>query len=58
MTDLAMYQVNMSVDGDAITLEQDIGCGEMHAIYLHRDQFRIIAERLGVLAQQPLAQPS
>lgn len=54
MTDLTMHHVNMSVEGDSLTLEQDIGCGETHTIYLHMDQFRIIAERLGLLGRLPI----
>lgn len=48
---MAMTQIpdiNFEIVGDNINLEQDIGCGQVHSVGLHRIHFDHIASKLGV----------
>jgi hypothetical protein len=46
----AIYGLSFEVDGDAINLEQDTGCGEVDRVTLHPIHLRLLAEQAGILA--------
>lgn len=48
MTMTTIPDIKYEIDGDTINLEQDIGCGEVHSVSLHRIHFDHIASKLGV----------
>jgi hypothetical protein len=43
-----IYDIAYEIDGDNIDLEQDVGCGEVHRITLHRIHLRLLAEQSGL----------
>lgn len=40
--------IGYEIKGDEIQLEQDLGCGEIHSVVLHRVHFELIASELGI----------
>jgi hypothetical protein len=45
-----LYDLAYEIDGDNVTLEQDVGDGQVNAIYLQRLHLRHLAEELGLIA--------
>ena len=45
-----IFDLSFEIDGDAIELEQDAGCGEVNRICLHPVHVRLLAEQTGLLA--------
>lgn len=43
-----IYGMAYEVDGDQITIEQDVGCGETSAVYLNRIHLELLAQEAGV----------
>ena len=47
-----IYDLAFEIDGDQISLEQDVGCGDVHKVILHPIHLRHLAEQL-----MPLPEP-
>ena len=45
-----IYDLAYEVNGDTISLEQDLGCGDVSRIDLHRIHLRLLAEELGLVS--------
>ena len=45
-----IFDLSYEIDGDAIELEQDAGCGEINRICLHPIHLRMLAEQTGLVA--------
>lgn len=45
-----LWDLAFEIDGDDISLEQDMGCGEVAAISLHRVHLRHLAEEAGLIS--------
>jgi len=43
-----IYDLAFEIEGDEINLEQDVGCGEVHQVTLHRIHLRLLAEKSGL----------
>ncbi|MDP3334539.1 MAG: hypothetical protein Q8S55_21520 [Methylococcaceae bacterium] len=48
MTMTKIPDISYEIKGDVIQLEQDIGCGEIQSVVLHRVHFDLIASKLGM----------
>lgn len=44
-----IFDLAYEIDGDDVNLEQDMGCGEVHRVTLHRIHLRMLAEKAGLL---------
>lgn len=43
-----IFDIAYEIDGDMIDLEQDMGCGEVHRVTLHRIHLRHLVEQAGL----------
>jgi hypothetical protein len=44
-----IFDMAYEIDNDMADIEQDVGCGEVNAVYLHKTQIGVLAGEMGLL---------